>query len=133
MNLGKKEKCMVLIESWQIQCCGEPFKIGDNIKWSVTKWMKDLEAPLTDIDYCYENHGGNGKPLFELTGLVKKIKALYYKHETRIDPKNNCEIGYRIYEKTVEIVAADGWEKDIDGLKFGDYVVVLQDYSIRSK
>ena len=33
-------KCCVSIDDWQIQCCGEPFKVGDTVEWFVKKWDK---------------------------------------------------------------------------------------------
>jgi hypothetical protein len=130
MKTEEKQKCMVLIEDWQMQCCGTPFKNGDNIEWTVVKWTETLEDHLLDVDYCYENHGGNGEDLLKITGLVKDIKALYYRREAQHD--SGIKIFKMIYEKTVDVIEANGWEKNKGDLEFGNYVVILHNYSIQS-
>ncbi len=40
-----KKYCTVLYEGWQMQCCGQPFGIGDMVKWDVFAFNKTL----TDI------------------------------------------------------------------------------------
>lgn len=41
---------------------------------------------IFDIDYYYENHYDNRKPLFKIIGVVKEIKALYKQYENHISP-----------------------------------------------
>lgn len=30
----KMESCVVSYDSWQMQCCGDPFSVGDKIEWT---------------------------------------------------------------------------------------------------
>ena len=64
-----KMKCTVFYESWQLECCGKAFSIGDIVKWFVYKIEREqILAPvdLGTIDYCYEAHDEIGKNyLFE--------------------------------------------------------------------
>ena len=60
-----KMKCTVFYESWQLECCGKAFSIGDIVKWFVD---------LGTIDYCYEAHDENWEKLFVRKALKRKSK-----------------------------------------------------------
>ena len=93
----------IFIEAWQMQCCGDPFKVGDSVEWNVVN---------NNDGYYYERHGGTAPDkLIAVTGTVSNILAVYR--------RDNAE------EFTVEVSAADGWEKEIDGAKFDYYIVTL--------
>ena len=142
------QKCVVFIEDWQIQCCGDPFKIGDNIEWTVWKWKKGFEESLDGVDFVYENHGSaQSEALFTLRATVSKIKARYYKEELCPDQETPDEqeelypeqespderMFYRVYAKTVDVTEADGRDKDIDNMRFGSYVVTLLDCVVEAE
>lgn len=72
-----KMKCTVFYESWQLECCGKAFSIGDIVKWFVYKIEREqILAPvdLGTIDYCYEAHDENWEKLFVLKALKRKSK-----------------------------------------------------------
>ena len=105
-----------------MQCCGVPFKIGDKVKWTVCK--EHLED---GVDYAYEHHGQAVEP-FMLTGRVSEIKARYYRG--KLGPSRNnpdVQITYMIPAKTFNVTEADGWDKDIEDMSFGGYMVTLHD------
>ena len=54
-------KCTVFYDSWQMECCGTPFSVGDIVKWLVLK-AEQLNTPVNvgAINYCYEAHSCNG-------------------------------------------------------------------------
>jgi len=123
---------MVYIESWQMQCCGKPFKIGDRIEWTACKWEDDWVDPIGKIDYIYENHNVSGKALYTLIATVSEIKAQYYTTELRPSPRlNNAELPHMVYVKAIDVTEADGWDEDAEGLDFGSYMVSLVDCVIK--
>lgn len=53
---------MVFYESWQMECCGIAFSLGDTVKWLVRKAEQvTASVDIGRIDYCYEAHSGNGR------------------------------------------------------------------------
>jgi hypothetical protein len=124
----------VSYEDWQMQCCGDPFKIGDSIDWLVYKWSGnslDTEDSLIGIDFIYDAHGTRvDNEMFSLHGVVIEIQAEYYKTELRLHPRIHSgqkPVPTFVYEKSCSVTLADGKDKDIDGLEFGSYRVTLQD------
>ena len=70
-------KCTVFYESWQLECCGKAFSIGDIVKWFVYKIEREqILAPvdLGTIDYCYEAYDENWEKLFVRKALKRKSK-----------------------------------------------------------
>jgi len=66
----------VVYDGWQYDCCGEPFKVGDNVTWISTAYedsfdyLRGKDNKNIQIDYYYEGcAGGYGI----LNGKVKKI------------------------------------------------------------
>lgn len=53
-------KCNVFYESWQMECCGTAFSVGDTVKWLVYK-AEQLNTPVDigEINYCYEAHSSD--------------------------------------------------------------------------
>ena len=124
----QKDKCVVYIEDWQMQCCGTPFIIGDCVEWTVIDYGDDFRDQFVKPDYYYENHGSaQSKELFRLTGTVASIKACYYTLEHK---SGEGKIASLVYVNSIEVTEADGWNKDIDGKQFGSYIVELDSCSI---
>ncbi|MCL2125363.1 MAG: hypothetical protein FWH33_05160 [Oscillospiraceae bacterium] len=129
------EKCVVSYDDWEMQCCGDPFKIGDRIKWPVYKRVDedniDTDSALDGVDYIYEAHGmKHPRDMYTLIGTVDEIKADYYKIElrTRLSIHNGQKpVPTHVYEKSFDVTEADGWDKDIDDLEFGSYRVTIRD------
>lgn len=73
---------MVFYESWQMECCGIAFSLGDTVKWLVRKAEQvTASVDIGRIDYCYEAHSGNWENLFVLEGKVQAIKILYQRYK----------------------------------------------------
>ena len=72
--------CTVFYESWQMECCGEPFVVGDNVKWLVCRGaIINGIIGLGKIDYFYEGHSSDWENIFVLEGKVESIKILFEK------------------------------------------------------
>lgn len=129
------EKCTIYYESWQLQCCGEPFAIGDYVDWDCVQ--SEYKNPHgIPIDFV-ENH--HGFATYSITGNVTKIIA-----ERSESPKERCKAtnGKRIirYSEIMpiyeELQNADGWESEFEDdattyRTFWGYIVELKDVVIK--
>lgn len=60
----------IFYDGWQYECCGEPFKIGDAVKWGAAKFEPVNGFVFKDADYSYEAHG---EETCEISGCVAAI------------------------------------------------------------
>ena len=121
----------VWVDHWQMQCCGEPFAIGDEVSWTLrdpdTEWLahvlgSDLAAGIGKAE---EHHGGVGEGVTPTVGIVASIHAVHCRYapvpggaETALYPVAGSG--------TADAVrSADGWTPDRGDLKFAGYVVQL--------
>jgi hypothetical protein len=127
------DKCTVLIEDWQMQCCGEPFSIGSYVNWLVLKYYKPFiyHKDVDAVNYCYEHHSSDWKKLFKINGSVITITACYCFFIPDItDPTRHRKIKTP-GGATQPVTQADGWDEDIGEQEFGSYVVCIDNVSIR--
>ena len=119
----------VWIDSWQIQCCGEPFKTGDKIKWTALKWK--FEKPVVEvgkIDFYYENHAESNDNLFEIEGIVEEILAIHCVY--KLDDEKKVQVA--VSGITVPVNNENGWDKDInDKMQFTAYCAKLKNIFIQ--
>ncbi|MFI1792775.1 DUF6578 domain-containing protein [Streptomyces olivaceoviridis] len=72
----------VYYADWQMECCGTPFAVGDEIAWRL--------VPAAEEDDCYgaaawvENHGGPGRAT---VGRVRGIDLVHQEFLARHDPR----------------------------------------------
>lgn len=111
-----------------MQCCGDPFKIGDIIKWLVCLPTGALRTPVDvgQIDYWYEAHD-HVVQLFDFTGTVTAVKGLFQRYE---QSEENPRLLIPVYGELVNIPSANGFEKNIGDLEISGYVVELKDYTV---
>lgn len=123
--------CTVFYESWQMECCGTAFSIGDIVKWLVYKIEREQILTPVDlgiIDYCYEAHSTDRDKLFVLEGKVETIKILYETFRPRADnPRMLVSVGGKLFNSD----RAEGFEKEINNMKSTGYIVRLNECSIR--
>ena len=83
---GKKhDVATVYYSAWEMDCCGKPFAVGDEIEMPVSKY--DAENDVAEsaqftykIQYIYDGHGlaeDDGETSYILRGKVKKIFIEY--------------------------------------------------------
>lgn len=125
------DKCAVFYDSWQLECCGDPFGIGDTVKWLVHEVGEGglgLPVDMGKVDHYYEAHSCEWQELFVLDGKVERIRTLYQRYEpSKDDPRYLVPVG----GKLVEAQRAEGFEKDLDGLKATGYLVCVSGYTLR--
>ena len=125
VNEEKKfSSCSIYVESWQLQCCGDPFSVGEKVEWTgVMSRYKNAHGFIIDFD---EEH--HGFATHNIIGTVEKIIV-----ERSEFPKGKREVWYNranvIHE---EIPHADGWESRIDDDETTErtlwgYIVELRD------
>ncbi|MDR0872973.1 MAG: hypothetical protein LBN27_05835 [Prevotellaceae bacterium] len=121
---------IVEIDDWQMQCCGDPFKVGDIIEWTVLKWnFEKLVVDVGNIDFYYENHADSSAELFKIKGTVKKIVAIHCVYQSK-SKKDNTLVP--VSGITVDVTEADGWDKDIEGMRFFGYCAYLENANVCS-
>lgn len=125
----KMKECIIYYESWQLQCCGDPFKIGDKVEWSCTMPIGHKNAHGVVVDFEEEHHGFS---THSITGTVSKIIV-----ERSEFPKAKREVWYdRAQTIHEEIQYADGWEtnkKDNETTEYTlwGYIVELKDVTVK--
>ena len=113
-----------------MQCCGDPFKVGDYIDWWATNsWKPTIPIDAEEIDFCYESHSPNWSSYVELKGKIDNIKLLYLQYSTCSD-------------LSTESLAVDGtlintdkavkWVDDMGNLRFEGYIIDIVDAEIRA-
>lgn len=73
-------RAVVWYASWQMECCGDPFAVGDRVTWSVEAYIDDdwFSAALgpemaTRITHSEEHHSEDADDLTEISGRVLTI------------------------------------------------------------
>lgn len=126
MMVNRKD-CTVLYEGWQMQCCGEPFSIGDEIEWTVFAFNRTVVGIDSQIDYIYDAHYETKDGLSILKGTVDRIDALFTKYEPSLD---NPKMQIPASGSLRSVSKADGCEEDIGELVFNSYFIILRDVSV---
>lgn len=122
-------ECIVFYESWQMECCGTAFSLGDTVEWLVEK-TESLNTPVDigKINYCYEAHRSDWQDLLVLAGKVETIHILYQKYEpTAENPRLLVPVGG-------ELVAAErakGFDKKLRDMEASGYLVRLKECTVR--
>lgn len=117
------------IDSWQMQCCGEPFRVGGRVEFSTTPVVdreflgtvlgEERAATVTDYE---DHHDLDDGPMSALVGRVEYIEAISCRYE-RWDRTLLPVPGTT---KAVRLDEATGWEPEDEEIRFVGYVVALQ-------
>lgn len=123
----------VWIADWQLQCCGDPFRRGERIAWTVLKGLDSnlpqrlaevLGDPAVTVDAIEEHHQGEASEVEPVIGTVASIRAV----SCRLAPVTE---GSRTYVQipgsgvTTEVEMADGWTEPPSGTELMGYLVEL--------
>lgn len=125
----KMESCVVSYDSWQMQCCGNPFSVGDKIEWTCEIPKKDVNRHGVKIDFLEEHHGDE---THTITGTVTKIIA-----ERSESPQGEKVVSYHEVDIICdELQHADGWESEYESDEvvdrtFWGYIVELKDVTLK--
>lgn len=115
--------CTVYYVDWQLQCCGAPFSVGDDIDWTAIEGAYKLLKHDVVIDYREEHHFGWN---CEVKGHVEEIFA---------ELSQSSSLGFQAYDKTdtrlLAVNYADGYTYP-HGFTLWGYVVKLSNVFIKS-
>jgi hypothetical protein len=123
---------MVWVDSWQMQCCGEPFHLGSQVDWTLGDADPDwLEAVLgadaqRTVDAAEEHHGGVPEDTAPTRGTVTAIAAVHCRYAAR--PRSDPHTSYPVPGSGVltDVESADGWTPDRGDEQFVGYLVQLE-------
>lgn len=75
---------VVWYADWQMECCGEPFELGDRVTWTVEEaddreWLPAALGPdhAVTVTHLEEHHAQDESRLLTLTGFVTKITGAW--------------------------------------------------------
>lgn len=119
----------VWIDSWQMQCCGRRFAVGDQVVWTLVP-DPDLDYPESvlgedmagSITHREEHHGGLPDDASITAATVRSISAIFCDYGPAPDGKTLYPISGTQAVKLKD--SADGWEDETDQ-RFVAYLVEL--------
>ena len=123
------DNCVIYYESWQLQCCGDPFSLGDKVEWTCIIPHNYQNAHGIILDFEEDHHGF---ATHSIVGTVSKIIA-----ERSEFPKGKREVWYhKAHTIQEEISRADGRESDKEDDEttertFWGYIVELKDVVVK--
>ena len=121
----------VWVDSWQLQCCGEPFRRGSQVAWTLgpadTDWLSEMLSPHAQqaVDAAEDHHGGVPEDTQATMGTVIGIAAVHCRFEPM--PDGDPATFYPVQGSGVptDIESADGWTSDLDDERLVGYLVQL--------
>jgi hypothetical protein len=122
----------VWVDGWQMQCCGEPFRLGSRIAWTLgsadPEWLElVLGAHLRrTVDAAEEHHGGVAEDTVPTEAKVARIAAVHCRYAPQ--PGSDSLTLYPVPGSGVltDVESADGWTADRSDEQFAGYLVQLE-------
>lgn len=121
----------VWVDSWQMQCCGKPFRLGSQVAWTLRDadpdWLEVLGTnALRAVDAAEEHHGRIPEDTAPTKGTVTRIAAVHCRQAPR--PGSDSRSTYPVPGSGVltNTEAADGWVADRGDQRFVGYLVQLE-------
>ena len=103
------DKCKIIYEAWEMQCCGDPIKVGERITLECAK------RKIDEAEYLHQHHFYEGF-MYNLCGKVESIVVKYSKPKETDVEKPPREVSF-----------IDGWTEGKDACK---YIITLSDVSV---
>jgi hypothetical protein len=125
----------VWMDSWQMECCGDPFAIGSTVRWTVHtptdphfEWFSAVlgAEAAHRIDGVEEHHGDYEDEMQCVEGTVRSIEAVFCRFAPTDPPQSDGAWGPVDGSGVrVPLFSASRTEQELDGLSFVGYVVAL--------
>ncbi|MBC9712642.1 hypothetical protein H9Y04_08650 [Streptomyces sp. TRM66268-LWL] len=120
----------VWMDSWQMECCGTPFRIGDRVDWAVREpdrtWLADVLGPQAagEVDAA-EGHHGDVDPAtgHRATGRVVGIRYAHCRYAPAHDGTRHAVPGSGTLTPVSE---AEQWVEDLGEARFVGYLVQVE-------
>ena len=77
----------VWMDGWQLECCGEPFTVGQQVSWSVhesdREWLEKMLGveSAREIGWAEDHHGSITEDETSLSGIVISIRVVHQRYE----------------------------------------------------
>lgn len=121
----------VWVDAWQMQCCGGPFAVGGEVRWTVVdpdpEWLSDLLGPeeAAGVDAAEEHHGDRSQRATPRTGTVTGISAVHCRYAP--PPDGDAPVLHPVAGSATRtaLPSADGWTPDEGDRRFVGYLVRL--------
>lgn len=123
---------VVWVAAWQMECCGEPFAVGDRVGWTVrddpdVDWMEAaLGAEVSStITHAEEHHADELDDLSQLNGTIVAIKRAWGEFAP-VNPGDHVHYPVTGSERFLDVLTSDGIEKHaFSDLSFNGWIVEL--------
>ena len=113
------DNVVVYYESWQMQCCGEPFGVGDTVSWRVALGSEHRSETSWKYDFIEDHHCLCDDSKYRITGRVERI-AMEFSHK---EEKGNIVEYDKIPKQRVEVKGTvNGWDFPENTCDFGYYI-----------
>jgi len=123
---------MVWVDSWQMQCCGQPFCLGSQIAWTLRPadpdWIAGIlgsDAPQ-NVEAAEDHHGGVPRDTVPTRGTVREIAAVHCRFAPKPGSKSATVYPVPGTGFLTEVGSADGWTEDHGEERFIGYLVQLE-------
>ena len=77
----------IWVDGWQMQCCGEPFRLGSQVAWTLRAadpdWLEAVLGAQQIADAAEEHHGGVPEDTMPTRGTVTHIAAVHCRYAPR--------------------------------------------------
>jgi hypothetical protein len=123
----------VWLDSWQMQCCGDPIRDGGTVAWTLDAepdvgWLTSVagEELAKSIEYHEEHHGGLPEDAPVTRGRVAAICSVRCRYTQQPDGTGTMLVPVPGSAEVTPITYADGWENGAGEPEFMGYVVDLE-------
>lgn len=125
----KLDECVVYYDSWQLQCCGEPFAMGGTINWTCFVSKRHKSAHGFIIDFNEDHH-------LDATHRIMGTVTMIHSEFSDIDKDKKITNYDEVWASHRILQNADGWncgqEPDENKKRtFWGYIVELKDVTIK--
>lgn len=127
-EMNQKKSCVIAYEYWQMQCCGDPLKVGEQTELGIETYSEPYTLAGYHVDYNEEHHHG---ATAVAKGIIKQIKIVFV-DKYADDNSEFCNLDNTFAVFDADYV--DGWD-DIEkcGHSYSDifmYLVFMEDVTI---
>lgn len=118
----------VFYESWQLECCGDGFAVGDRVTWTAIAAPSQLAVDLgqveaADVAWCEEHHPSKKQRVSTIDGTVSAIRAIWQKYEPQATSAMLVPVPGA--SRGADVAVADGRVAAAEEYSFTGYIVTL--------
>ncbi|MFF4288848.1 DUF6578 domain-containing protein [Streptomyces sp. NPDC001633] len=121
----------VWMDSWQMECCGEPFALGSEVSWAVVapdrEWLTKVLSAGTaaTVDGVEEHHGGRPEQPAPVRGTVTGISAVHCRFAPLPGEPGHTRHPVPGSSTLTPLSSAPRWHADRGDLRFVGFLVEL--------